>query len=299
MNKSILLIIFLLLGVILISGGCLSADAGEKTIVIGSKPFNEQFILAHMIALLLEDNGYNAEVKSGLGGTLVNYEALKQGEIQTYVEYTGTAYNVILKKPALESWDPDVVYAEVEKGLLEQDGVVVTADIGFRDDYAIAVKSDWASANGISKLSDLEGEISGKSVGTDPECASRPDCLPQMKKIYGFTFDDIKQMEPTLMYEAIKNDEVDSITAYTTDARVDLFDLQILQDDKGAFPPYNAIIITTNEFSKENPEVVAILKRLHNRIDTDTMRSLNKLYDVEKQDAKDIAREYLTEVGMI
>jgi osmoprotectant transport system substrate-binding protein len=94
MIRKFMLIAILVLG-IWAAGGCLSTAPGEKTIVIGSKPFNEQFILAHMIALLLEDNGYNAEVKSGLGGTLVNYEALKQGEIDTYIEYTGTAYNVI------------------------------------------------------------------------------------------------------------------------------------------------------------------------------------------------------------
>jgi osmoprotectant transport system substrate-binding protein len=183
--------------------------------------------------------------------------------------------------------------------LLEQDGILVTTDIGFRDDYAIAVKADWANANGVTTLSELEGKIGGKSVGTDPECASRPDCLPQMKKIYGFTYEDVKQMEPTLMYEAIKNDEVDSITAYTTDARVDLFNLKILNDDKGAFPPYNAIIIARNNFAQDNPEIIAVFDMLEGNINTDTMRRLNKLYDVDKQEAEDVARNYLLENKMI
>jgi osmoprotectant transport system substrate-binding protein len=187
----------------------------------------------------------------------------------------------------------------VEKGLLEQDGVAVTTNIGFRDDYAIAVKSAWASENKVSKLSDLDGKIAGKSVGTDPECATRPDCLPQMKKIYGFTYEEVRQMEPTLMYEAIKNDEVDSITAYTTDGRVDLFGLEILEDDKGAFPPYDAIIITRNAFASENPDIIKIFNTLDSRIDTDTMRRLNKLYDIDKLEARDIARNYLLENNLI
>jgi osmoprotectant transport system substrate-binding protein len=298
MNKNIVLALMLLGGMLAL--GCLSESPGEqKKIVIGAKPFNEQFILGHMIALLLEDNGYDAEVNKGLGGTFVNYEALKKGDIHAYVEYTGTAYSNILKRPPLENWNPDVVFKEVEKGLREQDNIVVTNRLGFRNDYAIAVNKDWAEAKGINSISDLKTHILEMDIGTDPECPARPDCLPSMKKNYGFGFEEVKQMEPTLMYEAIKNDEVDSITAYTTDGRVDLFDLKILEDDKSAFPPYHAIIIVHSDFAENNPEIIAVLNQLQDKIDTDTMRRLNKLYDVDKQEAVDVARNYLLESGMI
>ena len=134
------LFVLLVITSVLISG-CTSSP--DKTIVIGSKLFQESFILGHMISLLLEDNGYKTDVKVGLGGTLINYEALKKGQIHTYVEYTGTAYSQILKRPPLEVWDPQVVYGEAEKGLAEQDGVLVVGKLGFEDAYAIAVKEDW------------------------------------------------------------------------------------------------------------------------------------------------------------
>nr|3MAM_A Chain A, Osmoprotection protein (ProX) [Archaeoglobus fulgidus] len=269
-----------------------------ERVVIGSKPFNEQYILANMIAILLEENGYKAEVKEGLGGTLVNYEALKRNDIQLYVEYTGTAYNVILRKQPPELWDQQYIFDEVKKGLLEADGVVVAAKLGFRDDAALAVRADWAEENGVEKISDLAEFADQLVFGSDPEFASRPDGLPQIKKVYGFEFKEVKQMEPTLMYEAIKNKQVDVIPAYTTDSRVDLFNLKILEDDKGALPPYDAIIIVNGNTAKDE-KLISVLKLLEDRIDTDTMRALNYQYDVEKKDAREIAMSFLKEQGLV
>ena len=269
-----------------------------KKVVLGSKLFNEQYILAHMIAHLMRDNGIEADVKESLGGTMINYEALKKGNIDAYVEYTGTAYNVILKLPPLEQWDPDYIYEEVEKGLMEQDGIGIAARLGFRDDYAIALHTDWMKENNVVTISDLEPFADDLSLGTDPEFASRADGLPQIDKIYGFTFGKVRQMQPTLMYEAIKSNQVDAIGAYTTDSRVDMYELSIAEDDKGALPPYDAVIIDRKEFM-ENEELMQIFKKLEGQIDTDTMRRLNKLYDIDKKEAADIAKDYLVEKGFI
>lgn len=272
--------------------------ARDNKIVMGSKLFNEQYILSYMIAQLAKNAGYQAEVKTALGGTMVNYEALKQGNIDAYIEYTGTAYNVILKYPPLEQWNSKQVYQQVEKGLLEQDQISIAAKIGFSNDYAIALKQSWVKENNIQKLSDLAPYAADLSLGTDPEFASRPDGLPQINKIYGFTFGRVRQMQPTLMYEAIKNNQVDAIGAYTTDARVDLYDLAIVEDDQGALPPYDAIIIVRKEFT-ENEDLMKIFQILDGRIDTATMRQLNKLYDIDKKEAADIARDFLVEQGLI
>lgn len=289
----------LILIVIIVFILCSSLALGQDNkIVMGSKLFNEQYILSYMIAHLMRDAGYQAEVKTALGGTMVNYEALKQGNIDAYIEYTGTAYNVILKLPPLEQWNPEQVYQQVEEGLLEQDQIVIAAKIGFSNDYAIALKASWVEENNIEKISDLAPHAADLSLATDPEFASRPDGLPQIDKIYGFTFGRVRQMQPTLMYEAIKNNQVDAIGAYTTDARVDLYDLAIVKDDLGALPPYDAIIIVREEFS-ENEELMKIFKTLENLVDTETMRHLNKFYDIDKKEAADIARDYLIEQGLI
>jgi osmoprotectant transport system substrate-binding protein len=150
----------------------------------------------------------------------------------------------------------------------------------------------------IVRLSELEPYADDLSLGVDPEFASRPDGLPQIDKVYGFTFGKVRQMQPTLMYEAIKNNQVDAIGAYTTDSRVDLYNLSIVEDDKGALPPYDAVIIVRKEFV-ENEELLRIFKILEDQINTETMRRLNKLYDIEKKEASDIAKEYLVEKGFI
>ena len=301
MKKNILMVLVIL--VALIASGCsekkLNAPAEKPTVVIGSKLFQESYILAHMAALMLEDAGYETDVIEGLGGTFVNYEALKKDEINTYVEYTGTAYSQILKKPPLEVWDPEVVYTETEKGLKETDKIVVVSTPGFEDAYAIAVKEDWAEANNVTKISDLNKYASQMTIGTDPEFATREDGLPRIKDVYGIEFKDYRQAVATVMYEAIKIDDVDAISAYTTDTRNEVFNLRVLQDDKNALPPYDAIYIMTEEFATNNPDAVAALKKLDGRIDTDTMRNLNYKFDVEKMEPRDIAREFLIKEGLI
>ncbi len=204
----------------------------EETIVIGSKLFQESYILAHMTSLVLEDAGYKTDVKQGLGGTFVNYEALKIGQIHTYAEYTGTAYSQILNLGQLEEWEGQLVFDETEKGLLEQDSIIIVSNLGFDNSYAIAVREDWAEENGITKISDLEPYASEMTIGTDPEFATREDGLPSIKNTYGIEFKDYKQAVATVMYEAIKNGDVEAISAYTTDTRNDVFNLRVLEDDK-------------------------------------------------------------------
>lgn len=281
----------------LAGSGCLQPD--DDTVVIGSKQFQESYILAHMVSLLLEEQGYKTEVKVGLGGTFVNYEALKQGQIHTYAEYTGTAYSQILKKPPLEVWDPRVVYQETETGLREQDGVLVIGELGFEDAYAIAVKADWAEENNVSRISDLKNFAHDMEIGTDPEFATREDGLPHLQRVYGFNFKNYKQGLATIMYEAIKNNEVEAVSAYTTDTRNELFGLRILEDDMNALPPYDAILLVTEDYAAKNPEIIEIMKQLNGMIDTDAMRGLNYQYDVEKKDAREIAREFLIMQGLI
>ena len=176
--------------------------------------------------------------------------------------------------------------------------VAIATRLGFRHDYAIAVHDDWAETGNISRMSELATLAPAMVLGTDQEYATRPDGLPQVKSIYGFTFKDVKQMEPTLIYEAIRNNLVDAITTYTTDGRVDLFNLRILDDDGSAFPPYDAIIIVKDDFTGRSG-IMDQLGKLEGRIDTGTMRQLNYLYDVEKKSAREIARQFLVDNALL
>ena len=177
--------------------------------------------------------------------------------------------------------------------------ILIVSSPGFEDAYAIAVKEDWAEANSVTKISDLKEYASQMTIGTDPEFATREDGLPRIKDVYGIEFKDYKQAVATVMYEAIRIDDVDAISAYTTDTRNEVFDLRVLEDDKNALPPYDAIYIMTEEFATNNPDAVEALKKLDGRIDTDTMRSLNYKFDVDKMEPRDIAREFLIQEGLI
>lgn len=298
--------VILLLAASLLVSGCTEKSQNEQnntqnqgTIVIGTKLFQESYITANIVSLLLEDKGYKTDVKENLGGTLVNYEALKKGDIQSYVEYTGTIYSQILKMPPLQKWDPAVVYNESEQGMLNNDGVVIAARLGFEDAYAVAVDKKWAEIHIISNISDLAPYAPNMMIGTDPEFATREDGLPQIARVYGFTFKNYKSMAPGIMYEAIKNKDVDAISAYTTDTRNDLYGLKVLDDDKSALPPYDAVVLVSKDFAQKNPKAMEALAQLNGRIDQATMRRLNGEYDINGREARDIAHDFLVEEGLI
>lgn len=266
------------------------------TIVIGGKPFNEQYILAEMLGLLLEDAGYNTEIKSGMNDITL-YEGIKKDQVDVYVEYTGTAYSQLLKLPPLETWEPDVVYNDVVSGLSE-DGITVLCRLGFRDDYTIAVRKDWADENNVQTIEDLVPYADTMVFGSDLVFHERVDGLPRIEEVYGITFKDVKPMSPTLVYEAIANGQVDAIPPYTTDSRVDLYSLQTLEDTKSALPPYETMIVMRDDLAG-NEKIRTTLLVLEDRIDTETMRSLNAEFDIDKRDARAIALDYLVSEGMI
>lgn len=298
----------ILMGVILIVlcafAGC-SETAGNPentgadepgTIVIGGKPFNEQYILAEMLSLLLEDAGYSTEIKSGMNDITL-YEGIKKGQVDVYVEYTGTAYSQLLKLPPLESWEPDVVYEDVVSGLAKDD-ITVLCRLGFRDDYTVAVRKDWADENSVRTIEDLAPYAGDMVFGSDLVFHEREDGLPRITEVYGITFNDVKPMSPTLVYEAIANEQVDAIPPYTTDSRVDLYDLQTLEDTGAALPPYETMIILRDELA-ENEKITSTLLVLEDQIDTETMRRLNAEFDIDKRDARTIALDYLVSTGRI
>ena len=287
---------FLMVAALCIAG-CSEPSGGEgKTVVVGAKTFNEQYILAEMAGLLLEDAGYQTEMKANLND-LSLYEGIRKDQVDVYIEYTGTAYSQLLKLPTMDTWEPDLVYDKVAKGL-GAENITVLSRLGFRDDYTIAVPEAWAEEKGITRVSELAPYAGDMILVTDYVFAEREDGLPQVAKIYNFTFKEAKPMSPALMYEVIKSGEADAITPYTTDTRVDLYDLRILEDDRAAFPPYHAILLANDRIAGDE-KAVGALSVLSERIDADTMRRLNYEFDIDKREAREIARDYLVAEGLI
>jgi len=260
----------------------------DMKIVIGAKPFNEQKILAHILGKLFERAGFDYEVRVSEPRLEANLEALEKGEINVYVEYTGTAYNALLKLPPMKEWYPEKVFNAVVEGFRERE-IQIFARLGFRNDFALAVRKDFAKKNSLETISDL-AKISKNLVFACPgPYIERPDGLPRLKEVYDLEFREIKPLMPPQMYEAISKGEVDVITAFTTDARVEVFNLKTLNDDRKALPPYEAILI-----GRELPEKVEeALRLLEGKITVEMMRELNRKLDFEGRKEEEIAEEFV------
>lgn len=274
-------------------GGCIE---DQEAIVIGGKTFNEQYILPEIISQVLEEANYTTEVKTGLNSVPL-YEGIKDGDIDIYVEYTGTAYSELLGLPALDSWDPEIVYNSVLENFTD-DGIVVLFKLGFEDAYAIAVRDEWAETNNVTTISDLAPFAANMSFGSDLVFHERPDGLPNINLTYNITFGEILPMQPTLMYDAIKNGEVDAIPPYTTDSRIDSYNLRVLEDDKGALPPYEAILLISADLA-EDLNLTAVLSQLDGIISAEEMRAMNAQWDIDLQNEQDIATAFLISEGII
>ncbi len=269
----------------------------KPRVVVGSKNFTEQYIVGHMVAQLLEAAGYPVERKLGLGGTAVVHQALVNGEINVYVEYTGTGLLVHLKEPVRT--DPDEVYRIVRDEYIKRWKLVWLKPWGFNNTYALAMRRDRAEQLGIKKISDLKAKAAELTLGATQEFIARPDGLPGLEQKYGFKFKEARGMDPGLMYQAVDARQVDVISAFATDGRIPALNLVLLEDDLRFFPPYYAAPVVRQELLDRSPEVADILNRLAGKVDDTTMARLNAEVDLNKREPQEVARQFLSSLGLL
>ena len=251
--------------------------AGE-TFVIGSKAFTEQYILAEFLEQILEERGANIETIQNMGSTIL-FDALRNNTVDVYVDYTGTIWTTIMGEA--ETIPRREMAIEVAHYLRNEEGVLVAASLGFENAYGFAMRRDEAERLGARTIADLNPVAGDLSVGGDPEFFARPE-WESVRDAYGLAGMDTRGMDSTFMYQAVRDGEVDVVGAYTTDGRIAAFDLTILDDPVGAFPPYDAIILLSPN-ARQNPELVQVLSDLANTIDADLMREANRRVDLESQ----------------
>ncbi len=273
-----------------------AASAADK-ITVGSKNYTESIVITHMLADLLEAKGYEVDRKIGLGGTSVIHEAIVNGEIDVYPEYTGTALLVILKHEVVN--DPAAAYSIVKQGYADQFGLTWLEPIGFNDTYALAMRRADAETYGIASLSDLAAHAGELVLGSTQEFLVRPDALPGLSSTYGMTFEGTRGMDPGLVYQAIANEDVDVISVFTTDGRIKANDLVVLTDDKNFFPPYYLTAVVRDETLAAHPDVADALNALAGRIDEATMIEINSSIDQGKRPAEEVALEFLKGAGLV
>jgi osmoprotectant transport system substrate-binding protein len=292
-----------LLAVSGILAGCGSETGGESAepIVIGGKPWTEQYILPQLLGQYIEANSeYEVEYEEGLGEVAILTPALEQGDIDLYVEYTGTGLKDVLKEESVPGQSSEEVLERVRKGYEETLKATWLEPLGFENGYTLAYSKD--SGYDAKTYSDL-AEISQKqdmSFGAPhPFYERKGDGFNDMVKAYPFKFSAMESFDPAIMYEAVKNGEVDVIPAFTTDSRIGLFDLQTTEDDLSFFPKYDAAPVVRLETLEEYPELESVLNGLSGKISEEEMLAMNARVDQDQEVASDVARDFLLEKGLI
>ena len=264
---------------------------GPARVVVGAKTFTEQYILARVLSTTIANaTGNQVDVLSSLGST-VAFDALRAGDIDTYVEYSGTIWATIMRRDA-SSVDRETVLREVGRYLKDEHGIEVVGALGFENAYAMAMRRAHAASLNVRSLSDLGAHAPRLAVGGDYEFFERPEWRAIQER-YGLRFREQRSMDPSLMYQAVANDQVDLIGAFSTDGRIAALDLVLLEDERHAIPPYDALILAGARLVREHPDAIAALRELSGAIDADRMRRMNLAVDQDGASPEGVARQFL------
>ena len=270
----------------------------SNIIRIGSKQFSEQLILGNLLKELIEAKT-NLKVEShfGAGGTQVLFSALKNGDIDIYVDYTGTILVDILKQPP--ETNAKQVYKICSNEMKNKYNILLLSSLNFNNTYALAVSQQIADQYHLSTISDLANVAPFLQAGTTLEFLNRQDGLPGLEQTYNFSFANVTGIDGSNWYIALKNGNVSVIDAFTTDGLLKKFNLHILEDDKHFFPPYYAVPLIRSDVLKKHPELRGIIASLDTKLTNTVMQELNYQVDELHQDPADVAHQFLIKEGLI
>jgi osmoprotectant transport system permease protein len=254
-------------------------------VVVGSKNFTEGVVLGELIRGLADSAGGEAEHRQALGGTRLVFNALVSGEIDVYAEYTGTLTHEIFAAQKPES------LAALREQLAQLD-LVMSEPLGFRDNFALGMRKDVAQRLGIRRISDLRDhpELVFR-FGT--EFTERGDGWPGLQQLYQLPQQDVLGVEHDLAYRGLAARVVDLTDLYTTDAEIAYYDLQVLADDLGYFPPYDAVLLYRSGLAESEPAALAAMLRLEGLIDERQMIAMNARVKIDGEQEQMVAADFL------
>ena len=271
----------------------------KENLVIAGKLGPEPEILANMYKILIEEKtDMTVTVKPNFGKTTFLYEALKKGDIAIYPEFTGTVTESLLKPTPQVNHDPEAVYQAARDGIKKQDNLALLKPMAYQNTYAVAVPKKIAQEYGLKTISDLRKVEGQLKAGFTLEFNDREDGNKGLQKVYGLHL-QVSTMEPALRYQAIQSGDIQITDAYSTDAELARYDLVVLQDDKQLFPPYQGAPLMKEALLKKHPELEGILNQLAGKITAEQMSQMNYQVGVEGRSANQVARDFLTQEGMI
>jgi osmoprotectant transport system substrate-binding protein len=273
-------------------------NAPEKKIVIGSKNFTEQLILAELMAQHIEaKTDLKVERRLNLGGTFVCHQGLISGELDLYPEYTGTAYSAILKLPPQN--DAMRVYQATQQAYRQRFRLEWTEPFGFNNTFAMVVRGEDARQLKLKSLSDAAQYTPQWKAGFGYEFAERADGFPGLSKAYGLKFSGPpRTMDLGLIYRALTAKQVDIVAGNSTDGVLSRLDLVILKDNKRYFPPYQAAPVVRQQTLQKYPALRQALVSLGDRISEAEMQQMNDRVDSQHQDVKKVVQDLRQSKGL-
>lgn len=276
---------------------CCGPQRAER-IVIGSKNFTEQLILGEIFAQQIENKTHlPVERRFYLAGTYICQQAILGGRIDIYPEYTGTALTAVLKESPQNSRED--VYDQVRSEYAKRFNLVAGRPLGFNDTFAIEIRGDDAKRLHLTNISQSAAYTPQWRAGFGYEFMERPDGYKGFVATYGLRFaGEPRIMDLGLLTRALVNRQVDLIAGNATDGLIPALNLDVLEDDRHYFPPYEAVPITRQEVLSHHPEVGVALDELAGKISDEDMRQLNYAVDGQHRDVKEVAREFLRKKGL-
>ena len=263
----------------------------DGAVSIGSKAFTEQYVLAQILARhVTAASGATTRAVPSLGST-VAFDALVSGDLDVYVDYTGTIWATIMRETTLPERRAEVL-ERVGRFLAERHGVTLVCALGFENTYALGMRRDRAAALGVRRIGDLASLAPRLEIGGDYEFFGRAEWRA-LVSAYGLAFGAERSMDPSLMYGAVAAGEVDVISAFSTDGRIAAYDLVLLEDERGVIPPYDAVVLAGPRLAREAPEVLEALRGLAGSIDAATMRRMNHAVDAGGRTPAEVAEAFV------
>ena len=270
----------------------------NKVIHLATKPMTEQYILGEMLKTVIEqDTDLIVDLTQGVGGGTSNIEpAMESGEFDLYPEYTGTGWNMVLKRDGLYSEDQ---FEELKKEYQDKLGLTWDVMLGFNDTYGIAVRKEIADQYGLKTYSDLQ-KVNGKLVfGAEYDFFERQDGYDKLCSTYGLTFKSTSDMDMGLKYQAINSGKIDIMPVNTTDGQLSQANVTVLEDDKQMYPSYQCGIVIRQEILDKYPELQTALQKFDKILTEADMQEMNYEVETEKKEPADVATAFLVKKGLV
>lgn len=282
----------------LVACGPFGDDDGDS-ITIGSKDFAEQLILGEIYAQLLEENGFDVERSLNLGGTNIAHEALLNGDIDLYPEYTGTGLLAILGLETMS--DPDEVYRIVAEEYESQFDLIWLDQAPMNNSQALATTQEFASEHGLATISDMAAMADMIRLAVVADFEEREDGMIGLQEVYGpFEVQELLVFDPGIKYQAFLQGDADVVQAFGTDGQIGGYDLVVLEDDKGLWPPYHVAPVVRADTLDENPDIADILNEVQPLLTSEVMIDMNWAVEgPDQREPEDVARDFLIEHGLI